>query len=95
MAIGQRLAESIRSFHLDALGAASSPPPGDITLSPDEVVVRLRSWTYSSADHPLVEVALVGWPPPPLRLPLITQTGAELGSNPLFENSSQRAARTR
>jgi hypothetical protein len=34
--------------------------PGDITLSPDEVVVRLRSRTYSpvlrSADHPLVQV---------------------------------------
>jgi transposase-like protein len=100
MAIEQRLAESIRSFHLDALSSAvalnvdldttltvwaqaaydtlrrrltgyeSAAPdtiwrrfvstPGDITLSPDEVVVRLRSRTYSpvlrSADHPLVRV---------------------------------------
>jgi hypothetical protein len=34
--------------------------PGDITLGPDEVVVSLRSRTYSpvlrSADHPLVQV---------------------------------------
>jgi len=100
MAIEQRLSESIRSFHLDALSSAvalnvdldttltvwaqaaydtlrrrlrgfetASPDtlwrrfvstPGDLTLAPDEVVVRLRSRTYSpvlrSADHPVVQV---------------------------------------
>lgn len=100
MAIEQRLSESIRSFHLDALSSAvalnvdldttltvwaqaaydtlrrrltgyetASPDtiwrrfvstPGDLTLTPDEVVVRLRSRTYSpvlrSADHPIVHV---------------------------------------
>jgi len=100
MLIEQRLAEAIRSFHLDALssavalnvdldttltvwaaaaydalrrrlpGYASATPdtiwrrfvstPGLVTLSPREIVARLRSRTYSpvmrSADLPVVEV---------------------------------------
>ena len=107
MAIEQRLAEAIRSFHLDALSSAvalnvdldttltvwaqaaydalrrrlagyetATPDtiwrrfvstPGEITLTPDEVVVRLRRRTYSpilrSADHPLVQVPWWGGRP--------------------------------
>ena len=109
MAIEQRLAEAIRSFHLDALSSAvalnvdldttltvwaqaaydtvrsrlggyetATPDTiwrrfistrGEITLGPEEVVVRLASRTYSpvmrSAHHPVV--AVPWWGGRPLR----------------------------